>query len=176
MNSLQCYVLLLKTGGGLLNIPVRTGAGQLSLWASLTISVEIDPQNIRLYCDFDCIVILLFPCGETEDCCFWYWNMNSKGLFTPNDSVTISVMMGGTFDLCDRYYDGQNGLHTSFACPRHVCDVVVWCEQTFGTLSLLRKINCRSILMNNKIFYFHTFYLAGSWCIFLYNFSIWNQN
>ena len=37
------------------------------------------------------------------------------GLYTPTNSVTATVTLtGGTFDLFDRYCDGQNGLHTHF--------------------------------------------------------------
>ena len=54
--------------------------------------------------------------------------MGLKSLFTPNDSVTITVMLtGGTFDLFDVDCDGQNGLHTHFARQRNVCDGVAWC-------------------------------------------------
>ena len=41
----------------------------------------------------------------------------AKGLFTPNHSVAVTVALtGGTFDIFDEHYEGQNGLHTYF-CP-----------------------------------------------------------
>ena len=63
---------------------------------------------------------------------------NTKGLFTPNDSVTTTVtLIGGTFDLFDGHCDGQNGLHTHFPYKRYVCysdsDGIVQCEQTLNT-------------------------------------------
>ena len=50
-----------------------------------------------------------------------------KGLLTPNDSVSFTVMLtDGTFDLFDGHCDGQNGLHT------HICPVdVTFVTQSF---------------------------------------------
>ena len=52
-------------------------------------------------------------------------------MFTPNDSVTVTVTFNG-------HCDGQNGLHTHFAYQCNVCNVcysdsdeVAWCEQAF---------------------------------------------
>ena len=62
-----------------------------------------------------------------------------KGLFTPNDSITVTVMLtSGTFDLFDAHCDRQNGLHTHFA---HQCNIfygdgdgVTWCEHAWYPL------------------------------------------
>ena len=40
-----------------------------------------------------------------------------KGLFTPNDSIPVTI----TLTDFDGYCDGQNGLHTHFACQCNVC-------------------------------------------------------
>ena len=52
-------------------------------------------------------------------------SINHKGLFTPNDSVTVIVIIvtltGGTFDLFHGHCKGQNGLHTHFACQPYIC-------------------------------------------------------
>ena len=43
-----------------------------------------------------------------------------KGAFTPSDYVTVTVTFTvGTFDVFDGNCDGQNGLHTHFACQRY---------------------------------------------------------
>ena len=108
-----------------------------------------------------------FPQEETEDCCFWYGNMNSKGMFTSNYSVTVIFVMGTVI--------GRMGCIPIL--PAHVMFVTesVLVNRPFVPFLSFEKINCISILMNNKIFYFHTLYLAGSWCLFLHNFSIWNK-
>ena len=55
-----------------------------------------------------------------------------KGLFTPNDSVAVTLTFtGGTFDLFHRHCDEQNGLHTHFACP---CNGIAWCERAFRSV------------------------------------------
>ena len=65
---------------------------------------------------------------------------DTKGLFTPNDSVTVTVTLtGGTFDLFNRQCDGKNGLHSDFAHQRNVFDGVVRCEQT---LIPIQPISC----------------------------------
>ena len=58
-----------------------------------------------------------------------------SGLFTPNDSVTVTVMLtGGTFDLFDGYRDG-----------------VVRCEQTFKvTLTGPDNIHCFCYLIKQE--------------------------
>ena len=50
-------------------------------------------------------------------CTYFAPTQSIKGLFTPNESVTITVTLTGSpFDLFDRHCDGQSGLHTHF-CP-----------------------------------------------------------
>ena len=56
-------------------------------------------------------------------------NATSKGLFTPNDSVTV-ILIGGAFDI----FDEQNGLPTHLPLQSNVCygdsDGFDRCEQT----------------------------------------------
>ena len=69
--------------------------------------------------------------------------LKTKGLFTPNDSINVTVTVtftGGTFDLFDGQCDRQNGLQPIFARQRNIFDGVVRCEQTLK-LSLSSKIS-----------------------------------
>ena len=61
--------------------------------------------------------------------------MNLKDLFTPKDSVTVTLT-GGIFDLFDGHCNGQNGLHSNFAIQRNICygDGVAWCERALRNL------------------------------------------
>ena len=60
-----------------------------------------------------------------------------KGVFTLNDSVTISILLtGGTYDLLDWHCDRQIWLHTHFAYQCNVCCGdgvgVTWCERALS--------------------------------------------
>ena len=78
------------------------------------------------------------------------------GLFTPNDSVTITArLIDGTFDLSDGHCDGQNGLHTHFACQHNVCysdsDEVAWYGRAF--MRSLKAVSAQtSVLIYNIMF------------------------
>ena len=68
-------------------------------------------------------------------CCAGHTSTGLWRLFTPNDSVTVTVTLtGGTFDLFDGHCDRQNGLHTHFACQCNICygDGIAWCARAFG--------------------------------------------
>ena len=70
--------------------------------------------------------------------------MNLKDLFTPKDSVTVTLT-GGIFDLFNGHCNGQNGLHTNFARQCNICyadgDGVTWCERALRTLRFISRFN-----------------------------------
>ena len=67
-------------------------------------------------------------------------NLLLRSIYT-EDPVSVTVTLtDDTFDLFDRHYDGQNGLHTHFAYQRErIRNGVVRCEQTFRHNFLLRR-------------------------------------
>ena len=55
---------------------------------------------------------------------------NSKGLFTPSDYITVTVMLtGGTFDLFGKIKGAARQLYGKR-------DVIPWCEQTLKSVTL----------------------------------------
>ena len=66
-----------------------------------------------------------------------------KGLFTPNNSITVTVTQtGSTFDLYDGHRDGKNGLHSHFVRQLNVCGGVAWCELALGPVYTKRQRQC----------------------------------
>ena len=61
---------------------------------------------------------------------------DTKDLFTPNDSATVTVTLtSGTLDLFDGHCDGENSLHSHFGRQRNICyddgDRIAWRERAF---------------------------------------------
>ena len=73
--------------------------------------------------------------------------LRTKGLFTPNDSVTV-MLTGGTFDLFDGQCDGQNLLHILFARQRNVFEgpltPEIYCAIAILFYRVHRNCNCES--------------------------------
>ena len=81
-------------------------------------------------------------------CCVFH----SKGLFTPNDSVTYTVTMtlkGSIFDHFERHSHGQNGMHTHFVRQHNIWygdgNGVACCERALTDYSLCRPSNMYGI-------------------------------